>query len=109
MLCSAVKNILENSLKYSPSEEVIEIEVIEATDHQSILVKDRGPGIPEDKLESMFQPFTRMQSESIEGFGLGLSIARRAVESLGGSIQLSNRPEGGLVAEIKLALEVVPD
>lgn len=109
MLCSAVKNILENSLKYSPKEKPIEVAVVETAGQQSIYIRDRGPGIPEEKLESMFQPFTRMQSESIEGFGLGLSIAQRAVETLGGSMQLSNRPGGGLEAEIRLNLESVKD
>jgi two-component system, OmpR family, sensor kinase len=107
MLCSAVKNILENSLKYSPVDEVIEIDVVEEVDGQTILIRDCGSGIPDDKLESMFQPFTRMQAESIEGFGLGLSIARRAIETLGGSIILSNHADGGLVAKIYLSLEVV--
>lgn len=107
MLCSAVKNILENSLKYSPKNKSIEVEIVESEDQQSIFIRDRGPGIPEEKLESMFEPFTRMQSESIEGFGLGLSIALRAVETLGGSMELTNRPGGGLEAEIKLSLESV--
>lgn len=105
MLCSAVKNILENSLKYSPQDKSVEVEVVETEDQQSIFIRDRGPGIPEEKLEAMFQPFTRMQSESIEGFGLGLSIALRAVETLGGTMELTNRPGGGLEAEIKLSLE----
>lgn len=109
MLCSAVKNILENSLKYSPQDSTVEVEVIETEDHQSIYIRDCGSGIPEEKLESMFQPFTRMQSESIEGFGLGLSIALRAVETLGGTMKLANRPEGGLEAEISLSLEAVVD
>jgi two-component system OmpR family sensor kinase len=109
MLCSAVKNILENSLKYSPQDQSIEVEVVEVDGQQSIFIRDRGPGIPDEKLESMFQPFTRMQSESIEGFGLGLSIALRAVETLGGSMGLTNRPQVGLEAEIRLSLERAKD
>ncbi len=104
-LKTAVKNILENALKYSPSDQPIEIEIVEtAGDGEQIFIRDNGPGIPDDKLDAVLQPFTRLQSESIEGFGLGLSIAQRAVQSLGGQIKLNNRPERGLQVCISLKL-----
>ncbi len=109
ILRSAVKNVVENSLKYSPADSPVEILLEESEGQQLIRIRDHGPGIPDDRLESMFQPFTRMQSESIEGFGLGLSIAKRAVETLGGSIMLGNHPEGGLIAEIRLKLQLADD
>ncbi|MEQ9564659.1 MAG: ATP-binding protein, partial [Pseudomonadales bacterium] len=61
-----------------------------------ICVMDRGPGVPEDQLREVLEPFTRLHPESIEGVGLGLSIVVRAVEEIGGQLELKNREEGGL-------------
>jgi signal transduction histidine kinase len=70
-----------------------------------ILIDDEGPGIPEDRMLDVFQPFLRLeQSRSLEtgGHGLGLSIARSIVLQHGGSISLSNRDGGGLRAHVVL-------
>lgn len=91
-----VKNLVENALKYSEDEVLVSLS--EDEENWAICVEDKGEGIPEDQLETMTQPFTRLQSESVEGFGLGLSIAHRAAEAMGGSLTLSNREEGGLCA-----------
>ncbi|MBT5332087.1 MAG: HAMP domain-containing histidine kinase [Porticoccaceae bacterium] len=96
LLGRVVKNLIENALKYSQDEVLVSLSDSE-TDWV-ICVEDRGEGIPEDQLEAMTQPFTRLQSESVEGFGLGLSIAHRAAEAMGGSLTLSNREGGGLCA-----------
>ena len=70
-----------------------------------ILVEDDGPGIPDDRLGDVFQPFLRLEgsrSRETGGHGLGLSIARSIVLQHGGTISLSNRAEGGLCARIVL-------
>ena len=70
-----------------------------------ILVEDSGPGIPDDRLGDVFQPFLRLEgsrSRETGGHGLGLSIARSIVLQHGGTITLSNREEGGLCARIVL-------
>ncbi|MFP7675652.1 ATP-binding protein [Marivita sp. S0852] len=70
-----------------------------------ILVEDTGPGIPDDRLRDVFQPFLRLEgsrSRETGGHGLGLSIARSIVLQHGGTITLSNRAEGGLCARIVL-------
>ena len=106
MLERLTKNLIENALKYSSDEVVVSL-VPDKSDWL-ILVEDSGAGIPEEQLETMLQPFTRLQSESVEGFGLGLSIALRAAENLNGELHLSNRPEGGLRATIRLpAISIV--
>jgi len=72
-----------------------------------ITVEDDGPGIPEDRLSEMFEPFVRgEESRSLDtgGAGLGLSIARGIIRAHGGEIRLSNRPEGGLRAAVELPL-----
>jgi len=69
------------------------------------LVEDDGPGIPAADLERVFEPFQRLEdsrNRGTGGVGLGLAIARQAIENEGGSIRLSNRPAGGLRAEVRL-------
>ena len=70
-----------------------------------ITVDDQGPGIPEEDLERVFEPFYRLEasrSRSTGGVGLGLTIARRAIAEHGGDLTLSNRPGGGLRAVVRL-------
>lgn len=73
-------------------------------------VLDDGPGIPEDALERVFEPFLRLEASrnrDTGGTGLGLSIARDIAQSHGGSLTLHNRPEGGLEARLSLPREDV--
>lgn len=98
----ALKNLLENAIKYSPDDAAVEVVLNKSAARFEILVRDSGPGIPEEKLEFVTQPFTRLHSESVEGVGLGLSIVQRAVTDLGGKLFLSNRKSGGLEARIEL-------
>ena len=70
-----------------------------------IRVRDRGPGIPEEELERVFEPFYRLESSRNRdsgGTGLGLSIARDIAQAHGGSLQLANLPGGGLEATLRL-------
>jgi signal transduction histidine kinase len=96
-------NFIDNALKFAGSAEIS----VDRRDegHTVITVLDRGPGIPEDKLEAAMQPFFRLeQSRNREtgGTGLGLAIAQQLAASIGGSVRLYNRPGGGLAAEISL-------
>jgi len=71
-----------------------------------ITVDDSGPGLPQDQLERVFEPFVQMGSarnrEQGGGVGLGLAIARSCARAHGGDVTLANRPEGGLRATISL-------
>lgn len=98
LLERAIRNLLENAIKYSLEGTPVEIEVAAAGGAYCICVLDRGPGVPEDQLKEVLEPFTRLHPESIEGVGLGLSIVVRAVEEIGGQLRLKNREEGGLSA-----------
>ena len=95
-------NILENAMKYAPEDKPVEISVHETENGWSIRIEDSGPGIAEEALETVFQPFNRLDSDPTKGFGLGLSIAQRAITALGGNISLSNRATGGLRVELTL-------
>ncbi len=68
-------------------------------------MRDRGPGIPQDQLERVFEPFYRLETSrnaGTGGTGLGLSIARNIAQSMGGELTLRNRPGGGLEAALVL-------
>ena len=73
------------------------------TQEFSIAARDHGPGIPENELETVFLPFHRSSGiADADGFGLGLAIARSAIELHGGVITARNMEGGGLCVEIRL-------
>ncbi|MFT7448632.1 MAG: signal transduction histidine kinase [Glaciecola sp.] len=100
----ALRNLVENAHRYGGDVELswrVSGQVVD------LFIDDNGPGIPENKITEVFQPYLRLeQSRSMKtgGHGLGLSIARSIVLAHGGSINLSNRPAGGLRAHIALPL-----
>ncbi len=97
-------NLIENALRYG---ERASVRLESAADGVKITIDDQGPGIPQDELARVFEPFYRLESSrnlATGGSGLGLSIVKGLVELMGGTITLSNRPEGGL----RVAL-VLPD
>lgn len=98
----AVENVVRNAVKYTAEQTCVE--VIVDTAHGFVLrVCDHGPGVPESELETIFDPFYRGErTREIPGFGLGLTIARRAVEAEGGELRAFNREGGGLCVEITL-------
>ena len=75
-----------------------------------VRVTDSGPGVPEHALDKLFRPFYRIddaRGRQTGGVGLGLAITDRAVRLHGGTIRVANRPQGGLVVEIRLPLASV--
>lgn len=70
--------------------------------HVTISVRDQGPGVAADHLAQLGEPFFRAPNQSGAGHGLGLAIARRAVERHGGSLTLANHPQGGFIATLSL-------
>lgn len=98
----ALRNLISNAVRYGGSAEV---SVLEEPQQVILRVEDEGPGIPEDRIGSMTEPFVRgeaSRSRATGGAGLGLTLARAVAEERGGSLVLANRPEGGLRAEIRL-------
>ena len=98
----AIRNLIENALKYGGSAEV---SVAAAPRAVTIAVCDRGPGIPADRLGDVFEAFTRIETsrnKETGGIGLGLALARTIVRDAGGDITLQNRDGGGLIARIVL-------
>ncbi|TAK50873.1 MAG: HAMP domain-containing protein [Gammaproteobacteria bacterium] len=109
LLHRAFENVIRNAVRFTAPGTVVEVGVGVTTDSWlSLSVCDRGPGVPEADLQAIFEPFYRSASgTAVTGFGLGLAIARRAVESHGGTITARNREGGGLCVEIRLALRPI--
>jgi signal transduction histidine kinase len=100
----ALRNVIENANRYGGGATV---GWHRRDDTLVLTVEDKGPGIPEEKLEKVFDPFYRIEeSRSLEtgGHGLGLSIARTIVQAHGGDITLGNRETGGLSAAVSIPL-----
>jgi signal transduction histidine kinase len=96
-------NLVDNGLKYAGE---VEISVGQAAAGElAILVRDFGPGIPGEELEKVFEPFYRLESSrnrDTGGTGLGLAIARQLAATLGGALELTNHPQGGLEARLRV-------
>jgi signal transduction histidine kinase len=98
----ALANLIDNAVTYGSSARV---SVEQNINEIRIVIDDDGPGVPEADIQHIFEPFHRLDtSRGTGGVGLGLTIARQAVEREGGCIQLCNRADGGLRAEIRLPL-----
>jgi two-component system OmpR family sensor kinase len=103
----AMENVIRNAIRHSPNG--YQVRVVLASDQLkkqwSLLVQDAGSGVPEAELSAIFQPFFRATGhQHKEGIGLGLAIARLAVERHRGTISASNRDQGGLRVEICVPL-----
>ncbi len=104
LMMQVLVNLLENAVKYTPPESAIEIDAYQAGNEIVIRVMDRGPGLPEEKLEAAFDKFFRGDARGISGTGLGLSIAKGIVEAHSGRIWVENRAGGGAVFSLALPL-----
>ena len=98
----ALRNLIDNALRYGGRAEVS----LEYHDGDAVFaISDRGPGLPQDRLEAVFEPFHRLEasrSRETGGSGLGLSIARTILRAHGGDVTLKNRNGGGLTATVRL-------
>lgn len=101
-LTRAVGNLVDNARRYGdPATVVLRSDGSEAV----VSVEDEGPGIPQERLEAVFEPFVRgddSRSAETGGAGLGLAIARDIIVAHGGTIRLENRAGGGLRATVRL-------
>lgn len=99
VILNLVLNGVEAMKDTSPESRTISIRTARADQFAELSVSDRGPGIPEDKLKQVFEPF---YTSKAEGMGMGLSIARTIVEAHNGFISASNREHGGASFTIRL-------
>ncbi len=95
LLERALNNVLGNACKHTAEGVAIDINLNDVNEQCVLSIRDHGSGVAPSALPHLFEPFYRNTSNN-NGYGLGLSIAQRAVQRLGGSIEAKNHPEGGL-------------
>ncbi len=94
-LRSAVGNLLENAVKYSPDKIAITVEVLDEATDLLVRVSDKGQGIPQGELKRIFRRFYRVNlRQRVKGTGLGLFIVRSIAQRHGGSAYASSEGEG---------------
>lgn len=103
---TALRNLLDNALRYSPAENSVRLALRRAPDTVSFSVFDRGPGLSDDELVLATQRFWRRGSG--RGSGLGLSIVAAIALRFGGSFEMLQRPQGGLEARLTLPQRAPP-
>jgi signal transduction histidine kinase len=107
LLRRAVENVIRNAIRHSPKEQPVEVTLARNDGRAVVDVRDYGTGVPDDALPRLFDPFYRVESDrgrNSGGIGLGLSIARRAIELHKGSIRAKNASPG---LEVELELPAV--
>ncbi len=100
-----LENLLQNAFQHSPVNGEIQLKILRKINRVGILIADQGPGIPEKKLETIFNRYYRVRPAgqgTPEGLGLGLTISRRIVQAHGGTLYAQNIPGKG--AEFVLEL-----
>ena len=111
LLRRAFENIVRNAIRYTPEGSSVDIELKSGAADAIVSVRDYGPGVREELLSRIFQPFFRVDDSrngSTGGMGLGLAIARRAIEAHHGRLTaLNSNP--GLKIQVELSLEVRSD
>ena len=111
LLHSAIENVVRNAARYTADGTGVQVRLEHGESPSGpeavIRVTDSGPGVPAEALDKLFRPFYRIddaRGRQTGGVGLGLAITERAVSLHGGTVTAANRPQGGLMVEIRLPL-----
>jgi two-component system sensor histidine kinase CpxA len=107
LLASAISNIVNNAVKYTPIDQIVTVELKEKNGNILLIVSDHGPGVPTEMIDKLFIPFFRVgdgRERSTGGIGLGLAIALQAITLHQGNIIAENIKETGLRVTISLPL-----
>jgi two-component system sensor histidine kinase CpxA len=105
LLCRAVSNLLRNAVKYAGDAGPVEVHAERNGGEVVLAIADHGPGVPEEALPKLFDPFYRVDASRARetgGTGLGLAIVKTCVESCGGTVKCENRAPHGLRAVLTL-------
>jgi two-component system sensor histidine kinase KdpD len=108
LLERAVANVVENAVKYGPEHKPVIVSASALGDRVELRVVDRGPGVPDDAKERIFEPFQRYgDAPRGTGVGLGLAVARGFTEAMGGTLTAEDTPGGGTT--MVLTLKTTPN
>lgn len=99
-------NIIQNALQYTPAGSTIKITTKTDEDHCHFIITDNGEGIPQDKIDLVFEKFYRLPDKGVGGTGLGLSIAQGFAKAHNGKITLENLEKGGAKFDVSIPCEM---
>jgi two-component system sensor histidine kinase CpxA len=110
LLIRAIGNVVRNAVRYASNGGPIQLAARTVDEHIEIIISDHGPGVPEDDVTKLFDPFFRVDTSrdrETGGVGLGLTIVKTCIEACGGTVSARNRKSGGLrvILRLKRALE----
>jgi two-component system sensor histidine kinase QseC len=97
----ALRNLIDNALRYSPMGSTIEVFATLEHGETVLGVKDAGPGVATDELPKLIERFYRGREATAEGSGLGLAIVRRIAELHGARLEIANLDGGGFMAQLR--------
>lgn len=113
LLRRALENVVRNALRHTPTGTTVSVETSRDGENARLLVRDAGQGVPAEALETIFEPFFRVddsrdhasRDQTSGGSGLGLAIARRALLQHNGTVRARNLSSGGLEVELRVPIE----
>ena len=95
IIAIVIKNLLDNAEKYAPSNHPVEISTVFEDDNINIVVRDFGPGIDKKLIQKITDPYVRGKNLKQPGFGLGLSICKKVMDSHRGLLKINNMSDVG--------------
>jgi signal transduction histidine kinase len=104
MLLLILQNLVSNAVKYT-AKGTIRLSLTKSAGRNWISVADEGPGIPADRLSTLFQPYVRGETHGQDGVGLGLSIAKQAADLIGATLRVNSEPGKGTTFILELPSE----
>lgn len=107
LVARAIENVVRNALRFSRAGQTVWISLVRDCGNFIVSIEDEGPGAPAEIMPTLFEAFVRAMPDG-QGFGLGLAIAKRAINAHGGTIMARNRQPCGLLVAISLPAAPVP-
>ena len=116
LLETAIENVIDNAIEASPQGGEIEVELLREEGWAGLVVRDRGPGVPDADLERIFERYVSLRRDPVGGveaadtdagdahLGIGLWVVRRNLQAMDGEIHVENRDGGGLTVVMRLPL-----